>query len=121
VSYSLTIREIEVLRLVIEGKTRAQIGAELFIEEGTINTHVSHIFRKLGISHDKRMRGVVQMFSNREQLIRRFGRLEFSITYIPTGLSHEIFGDNVPVPIRGARVRPAQRGNEVAAARSAGR
>ena len=43
----LTDREIAVARLVAEGKTNAEIGAELFISAGTVKTHVANIQRKL--------------------------------------------------------------------------
>jgi DNA-binding NarL/FixJ family response regulator len=43
----LTEREIEVARLVAEGKTNAEIGADLFISAGTVKTHVANIQRKL--------------------------------------------------------------------------
>ena len=46
---SLTDREIAVARLVAEGKTNAEIGAELFISAGTAKTHVANIQRKLGV------------------------------------------------------------------------
>ena len=45
----LTDREIAVARLVAEGKTNAEIGAELFISAGTAKTHVANIQRKLGV------------------------------------------------------------------------
>ena len=44
----LTDREIAVARLVAEGKTNAEIGAELYISAGTVKTHVANIQRKLG-------------------------------------------------------------------------
>jgi DNA-binding NarL/FixJ family response regulator len=46
---SLTAREVEVLRLVGRGANNAEIGAELFIGEGTVKTHIGHIFTKLGL------------------------------------------------------------------------
>ena len=45
----LTEREIAVARLVAEGKTNAEIGAELFISAGTAKTHVANIQRKLAV------------------------------------------------------------------------
>ncbi len=44
----LTAREIEVLRLMAEGRNNAQIAAALFVTENTVKTHVSNIFAKLG-------------------------------------------------------------------------
>jgi DNA-binding NarL/FixJ family response regulator len=45
----LTEREIEVAGKVAEGRTNADIGAELFISAGTVKTHVAAIQRKLGV------------------------------------------------------------------------
>jgi DNA-binding CsgD family transcriptional regulator len=46
----LTAREVEVLRLVAEGKTNRAIAADLFLSEKTVARHMSNIFAKLGIS-----------------------------------------------------------------------
>jgi DNA-binding NarL/FixJ family response regulator len=45
----LTPRELEVLRLVARGLTNSEIGAELFLGETTVKSHVGHIFAKLSI------------------------------------------------------------------------
>ncbi len=52
----LTPRELEVLRAVARGLSNAQIGAELFIGEATVKTHLLRIFAKLGV--DDRTRAV---------------------------------------------------------------
>lgn len=44
----LTGREREVLQLITQGKTNAQIGEELFIAETTVKYHLKNIFAKLG-------------------------------------------------------------------------
>ena len=46
----ITPREMEILQLIARGFTNLQIGAELSIAEGTVKTHVTHIFEKLGAS-----------------------------------------------------------------------
>ena len=46
----LTQREIEVLRLLGEGLTNAEIAARLFISPKTAEHHVSRIFAKLGLA-----------------------------------------------------------------------
>jgi DNA-binding NarL/FixJ family response regulator len=46
----LTSRELEVLRVLAEGKTNRVIAEKLFISEKTVASHVSHIFTKLGVS-----------------------------------------------------------------------
>jgi DNA-binding NarL/FixJ family response regulator len=45
----LTERELEVLRLMCEGKSNKEIGTKLFITEGTVKTHVKSIFYKLDV------------------------------------------------------------------------
>ncbi|MGW4944014.1 response regulator [Actinoplanes sp. NPDC004185] len=47
----LTHRETEIVRLVAQGLTNAQIGAELFISAGTAKTHVANIQAKLGLTN----------------------------------------------------------------------
>ncbi|MER5418644.1 response regulator transcription factor [Streptosporangium roseum] len=50
VSESLSPREAEVLSLVAQGLTNAQIGKALFISETTVKTHLLRVFGKLGVS-----------------------------------------------------------------------
>ena len=45
----LTAREREILRLVVDGLSNAEIGQALFIGETTVKTHVTHILQKLGV------------------------------------------------------------------------
>ena len=47
--FSLTAREQEVLILLAEGMTNAQLAEALFISERTANRHISNIFLKLGV------------------------------------------------------------------------
>jgi DNA-binding NarL/FixJ family response regulator len=49
VPFGLTPRELEVLRLVAQGRTNPQIGEELFISRKTASVHVSNILSKLGV------------------------------------------------------------------------
>jgi two-component system, NarL family, response regulator len=46
----LTERELAVLRLMCEGKANKEIGAALFISEGTVKTHVKNLFAKLDVN-----------------------------------------------------------------------
>jgi DNA-binding NarL/FixJ family response regulator len=46
---SLTPREVEVLRLVVEGQTNQQIARILFISVSTVKRHIRHISAKLGV------------------------------------------------------------------------
>jgi DNA-binding NarL/FixJ family response regulator len=45
----LTARELEVLRLVVDGKTNDQIGITLGISVKTVENHLHAIFRKMGV------------------------------------------------------------------------
>jgi DNA-binding NarL/FixJ family response regulator len=45
----LTEREREVLSLMAEGRSNAEIASELFLGEATIKTHVSNVLQKLGV------------------------------------------------------------------------
>jgi DNA-binding CsgD family transcriptional regulator len=59
-SFRITRREVEIIRLLLEGEGTRQIGDRLFISAKTAENHVTHIYEKLGVSSR------VQMF----QLIR---------------------------------------------------
>lgn len=45
----LTPRELEILRLVIAGKTNQQIACEVFISKKTVEFHLDHIYTKTGV------------------------------------------------------------------------
>lgn len=47
---SLTATEADVVRLAVEGSTNSQIGRRLFISPRTVQTHLAHVFAKLGLS-----------------------------------------------------------------------
>lgn len=46
----LTPREIEVVAMVAKGLSNKEIGAQLFIAEGTVKIHLHNIYEKLGIA-----------------------------------------------------------------------
>jgi DNA-binding NarL/FixJ family response regulator len=46
----LTTREREVLRLVAQGKTNAEVAHDLLVSVATVKTHIEHIIAKLEVS-----------------------------------------------------------------------
>lgn len=48
-TYGLTGRETEVLHLLAEGRSNAEIGRELELSPRTVEKHVEHILQKLGV------------------------------------------------------------------------
>jgi DNA-binding NarL/FixJ family response regulator len=61
----LTDREREVLTLIGEGHTNAEIASELFVGEGTVKTHINHLFSKL----DLRDRAAAVIFAYENDLV----------------------------------------------------
>ena len=64
---ALTSRELEVLALIGLGKTNGEIATELFVSEGTVKTHVNHLFTKLRL----RDRAAAVVFAFDHGLVRR--------------------------------------------------
>src|SRR5438270_437897 len=46
---TLSDREIDVLKLMAQGKSNKEIGSALFISEGTVKSHVKAIFAKMNV------------------------------------------------------------------------
>ena len=59
----LTPRQNDLLRLLAAGHTNTQIARRLGISEGTVRTHLEHIYGKLGVS--SRTAAVTRAFPNR--------------------------------------------------------
>ncbi|MDY6782223.1 MAG: response regulator transcription factor [Cyanobacteriota bacterium] len=57
-TFSLTERELEVLKLIVDGYSNAAIATQLFITVGTVKTHVRNILNKL--SADDRTQAAVR-------------------------------------------------------------
>jgi DNA-binding NarL/FixJ family response regulator len=47
--HGLTDRERDVLAELVEGRTKKQMGKKLFLSEHTVDTHLRHIYDKLGV------------------------------------------------------------------------
>ena len=56
-SANLSSRELDVLKLLVEGKTNTEIAKDLFLSPNTIKTHVKGIMNKLAV--DDRVKAAV--------------------------------------------------------------
>ena len=61
---SLTERELQLARLVVERKTNPEIASELFLSQKTVETHLRNIFRKIGVSSRVELARVVERAEN---------------------------------------------------------
>jgi DNA-binding NarL/FixJ family response regulator len=61
----LSAREAEVLRLVARGLSTKQIAAELVISPKTADSHIQHIYTKIGVS----TRAAATVFAMRHELL----------------------------------------------------
>ncbi len=68
---SLTERELEVARLVVDRMTNPEIAAQLFLSHKTVQTHLRNIFRKMDVS-------------SRVELARAVERAERTVAERPT-------------------------------------
>lgn len=57
-SYPLTERELEILHLIVEGCSNAEIAERSYITVGTVKTHIRNILNKLGV--DDRTKAAVR-------------------------------------------------------------
>ena len=61
--FNLTNRELDVLALLVEGQTNAEIALKLSISKFTVKNHVSNILTRLGV--DSRVKAVQISIQNR--------------------------------------------------------
>ena len=61
----LTQREVEVLRLLAQGRSNSQISKDLVVAEGTTRRHVANIYEKIGVAN----RAEATRYALRESLL----------------------------------------------------
>jgi len=47
----LSVREMEILNLILEGKSSKEVAYHLFLSRRTIDSHLSKIYRKLDVTN----------------------------------------------------------------------
>ena len=63
--WGLSNREMEVLPLLLSGKTASYISEKLYVAPGTVKTHIYNIYRKMGIHSKMEMFDLFELY--REQ------------------------------------------------------
>jgi DNA-binding CsgD family transcriptional regulator len=66
---TLTPRELEVLELLDETVTAAELGAQIFISTRTVESHLAHAYRKLGV---RTRAEAIASFARMRNLVARF-------------------------------------------------
>jgi DNA-binding NarL/FixJ family response regulator len=71
---SLTERELQVTRLVVDRRTNPEIAAELFLSQKTVETHLRNIFRKIDVSTRVELARAVERADNGARAASRSSR-----------------------------------------------
>src|SRR5262249_19238860 len=71
----ISAREAELLALVGEHRSNAEIGAQLFISVRTVETHVSSLLRKLGVPDRRALADLATEFARAERTSRALAGL----------------------------------------------
>jgi len=67
---SLTERELQIARLVVDRKTNPQIAAELFLSLKTVETHMRNTFRKLDVASRVEVARAVERADRSESAVK---------------------------------------------------
>lgn len=63
---TLTLREQEILKMIVTGKDNQTIADQLFISPNTVKTHISNIYKKIDVSN--RVQAIIWASTNSYQL-----------------------------------------------------
>jgi len=89
--YGLTAGEMDVLRLLREGLTNAQIARERGSKEGTVKIHLDKIYKKLGVQNRTQAICIAaRMDSLIDLQARRFQEADFRFEALSGYVTHEI-------------------------------
>ena len=55
---TLSTRQIDVLEGILDGKSRKEIAADLYLSENTVKMHTSSLYRVLGVSSRDELRAL---------------------------------------------------------------
>lgn len=66
--YALSPREEEVLQLLACGETSGQIEQDLYVAQGTIKAHISHIYRKLGVHSREELHELLEGYGEKRNV-----------------------------------------------------
>ncbi len=66
-AYHLTVREREILKVLLLDKTNQEISNDLFISLGTAKTHIHNIFQKIGVVKRPQLLNIYEVY-RKEQL-----------------------------------------------------
>ena len=67
---SLSARELELARLVVDRKTNPEIAAALFLSQKTVESHLRNIFRKLDVGSRVELARAVERADRAEESAR---------------------------------------------------
>ena len=62
--YNLSPREIEVIELVVQGKSNQEAADKLFVVEKTVKFHLTNVYKKMGIK--SRAQLIVKVMMSRD-------------------------------------------------------
>ncbi len=62
-NYQLTRREVDIARLLLQGKSKASVGEELCLSESTVRTHARNLYAKLDVHSRDQLAQLVASFT----------------------------------------------------------